>query len=64
MIHLTVEFNATVEKNIQMNDLPNPQKQTQRYRKQIGGYQQGEEREKEQDRNMGLRDTNYNVYDG
>ena len=39
MIHLTVEFNATVEKNIQMNVLPNPQKQTERYRKQIGGYQ-------------------------
>ena len=63
-MHLTIEFNATAKKNIHINVLLNSQKQTHRYRKQTGGYQQGEGREKEQDRDMGLRDTNYYVYDG
>ena len=35
------------------------QNQTQRYRKQTGGYQWGEERGEGQDRGMRLGDTNY-----
>ena len=34
------------------------QKQTHRYRKQISGYQMGEERGEGRIRGMGLRDTN------
>ena len=37
------------------------QKQTRRYRNQTSGSHCGEGREEEQDRGMGLRDTNYNV---
>ena len=39
------------------------QKQTQRYRKQSSCYQRGEESGKgqEQDRSMGLRETNYQI---
>ena len=36
-------------------------RQTHRYRKQTSGYQSGEGSGEEQDRGMGLRDTNYYV---
>ena len=36
-------------------------KQTHRYREQTSGYQWGEGRGKKQDRDGGLRDTNYYV---
>ena len=37
------------------------QKQTQRYRKQTGGYQWGEEKGEGQIKSMGLTDINYYV---
>ena len=36
-------------------------KKTHRYREQTSGYQQGQGKGEEQDRSMGLRDTNYYV---
>ena len=37
------------------------EKQSHRYREQTSGYQWGRGRGEEQDRGMGLRDTNYYV---
>ena len=37
-------------------------KQADRYREQTSGYWWGERKEERQDRDMGLRDTNYRAY--